>query len=467
MKKTAFLLLVLSLMTGQILRAQEETIKTGYNFGPLPAVSFDADKGFQYGALLQLYNFGDGSSYPNYKSKWYFEASWFTKGSKQFQIMYDKFDIFPGVRLCASAKYLLDSAFDFYGMNGYSAYYDATGDTFRQNWYMQTAGSTIQFDQTPFHPFYRVKRNMLMARADFIGEITKNLHWEAGYHFTKYDMGTIDYESINKGKDESEVYPSQYRTLVDYYTDWGIIPESEKNGGIYSCVRAGFTYDSRDKEGAPARGIWADAHVNLAPKWLGSSSASNRYSLTWRHYLPLVDNDVLTFAYRLNYEGNFGDSCPYYVLPWVSVVSSDNDVEGMGGGKTARGIMRARSIGLDTGLYTAELRWRFAQFQAFNQNIAFGLNFFSDGSMVFRGCNTDYNPINIEGQLSKKLYDVFVTGEKDVPHITFGSGFRFIMNQNFIIAVDYGTPLTHYMKKSAHYNQDGSGALYIGLGYLF
>ena len=34
-----------------------EIIKTGYNYGPLPAVAFDADKGFQLGALLNIYEF--------------------------------------------------------------------------------------------------------------------------------------------------------------------------------------------------------------------------------------------------------------------------------------------------------------------------------------------------------------------------------------------------------------------------
>ena len=45
--------------------AKSEIVKTGYNFGPLPAVAFDADKGFQLGALLNIYDFGDGSTYPN------------------------------------------------------------------------------------------------------------------------------------------------------------------------------------------------------------------------------------------------------------------------------------------------------------------------------------------------------------------------------------------------------------------
>ena len=57
---------------------KKEIVKTGYNFGPLPAVAFDADKGFQLGALLNIYHFGDGSTYPNTRQQWYIEASFFT-----------------------------------------------------------------------------------------------------------------------------------------------------------------------------------------------------------------------------------------------------------------------------------------------------------------------------------------------------------------------------------------------------
>ena len=32
---------------------KKEIVKTGYNFGPLPAVAFDADKGFQLGESVQ------------------------------------------------------------------------------------------------------------------------------------------------------------------------------------------------------------------------------------------------------------------------------------------------------------------------------------------------------------------------------------------------------------------------------
>ena len=33
----------------------QQKVKTGFGFGALPAVSYDSDLGFQYGALVNLY----------------------------------------------------------------------------------------------------------------------------------------------------------------------------------------------------------------------------------------------------------------------------------------------------------------------------------------------------------------------------------------------------------------------------
>ena len=83
-----------------------EIIKTGLNFGPLPVVAFDADRGFQYGALLNIYNFGDGSTYPNPKSWWYIEASAYTGGTWNLYLNYDNREIFNNTRLSICTNYL-------------------------------------------------------------------------------------------------------------------------------------------------------------------------------------------------------------------------------------------------------------------------------------------------------------------------------------------------------------------------
>ena len=439
--------------------AAQDIVKTGLNFGPLPVVAFDADKGLQYGALLNIYNFGDGSNYPNYNSKIYAEASFFTKGSKLFNLSYDAKELIPGIRWSTALTLSLDKAMDFYGFNGYETYYE-----------YQSIADGKAGNSYIFSPFYKVARKQLLAKTDFIGDITEHLKWEAGYHASWFKEGAIDRDSINKGKEDSEKYPDAMPTLYELYRQYGVISDSEADGGFSSGIRLGLVYDSRDKEGAPTRGIWAEGHIHAAPKWLGTKNPFYRYSLTFRQYLPIIKNDALTFAYRLNYEGTIGNNAPYYVLPYITVMGEQYDRDGMGGYRTVRGMLRNRVVGLDMFTYTAELRWRFLSFNAFNQNIALGLSAFSDGSQVTRGRNLSsmHIPAWVLNSSSGAPYSHINEGqEKDSMHVTMGAGFRFIMNENFIVAFEYGTPLSHFQKNSPVYNQDGNGAMYINIGYLF
>ena len=438
--------LIISLMVSLacLTVAAQDIVKTGLNFGPLPVVAFDADKGLQYGALLNIYNFGDGTNYPNYNSKLYAEVSFFTKGSSLFNLSYDDKELIPGIRWSSAVSLAMDKAMDFYGFNGYQSYYD-----------YEAVAAGKAGESFIFTPFYKVARKQLLAKTDFIGDITDNFKWEVGYHASWFKEGAIDRESINKGKEDSEKYPDSMPTLFQLYRDAGIINDAEADGGFSSGIRLGLVYDSRDKEGAPTRGIWAEGHIHAAPKWLGTKNPFYRYSLTFRQYLPLVKNDVLTFAYRLNYEGTFGKNAPYYVLPYITVMGENYDRDGMGGYRNVRGMLRDRVVGLDMFTYTAELRWRFLQFRAFNQNIALGLSAFSDGSTVTRGRDLSNLTMSAKGT------------DKDSMHVTMGAGFRFIMNENFIVAFEYGTPLSHFKKNSPVYNQDGNGAMYINIGYLF
>ena len=86
---------------------KNEIIKKGFNFGPLPVIAFDADKGLQFGALLNVFDFGDGSDYPNTRQSLYLEASFFTKGSQLFVVSYDNKFLIPSVRWSTTAVLLL------------------------------------------------------------------------------------------------------------------------------------------------------------------------------------------------------------------------------------------------------------------------------------------------------------------------------------------------------------------------
>jgi len=469
-----------------------EIIKTGINLGPLPVVAFDADRGFQFGALMNIYNFGNGKNYPNPNSQWYIEASAYTKesaiNSYKFIVNYDNKTLIPGVRMSICTGYYKDAALDFYGFNGYQSIYD-----------MEMLKPTFNFEGSPDKDsedynklyrkfedkgkmpkgFYRFGRDLIKAKIDFTGEILKNFYWEAGYNFQWVKAGSFKPEgyAVLDRSTSPDLYVPGGTTLFDLYKAWGIIPEDEADGGLTSSIRLGLMYDSRNVENNPTKGIWAEAHVIAAPEWLGTTHEHYRYCATFRHYVPIVKEGKLTFAYRLGYQGTFGKNAPWYTLPFYTNMGIKADNDGFGGYRTVRGLMLNRVQGLDVGFFNAEFRWKFIDFKLWKQNIAFALSAFCDGAHVFRGYDMTFtdeakaallsidpavNPAGnpVKGLAMANVYDKFVDINRkcDGFHGAAGAGLRFVMNQNFIVAFEYARCFN---------KQDGNGAFYINTGFLF
>lgn len=453
-----------------------EIIKTGLNFGPLPVVAYDADKGFQFGALLNIYNFGNGEKYPNYDSYWYFEASAYTGGSIRFDVKYDKLDIFPGVRLSANVGYYKD-ILDFYGFNGYQANYEPdhanlfyyTNPETKQGQKLQAKWDKLPENVKPYQKgFYRHDRQMVRAKFDFTGEIVKNFYWEAGYSFGWIDIDdflpTKKYSiSYGNSADDNAFDKDNSLSLFGLYKDWGIIkPLNAKKGAFDSNVRVGLMYDSRNVENNPTRGIWAEAHTILAPKWLGTTDPYYKVSATMRQYVPLGTEKVV-FAYRLGYEGFLGKNTPWYMMPFYTNMGPKSDNDGYGGYRTVRGLMLNRVQAPHVGFYNIEVRYRFIDFKLWKQNIAFAISGFTDGISVFKGydlTNKNEAQLAVEAPFKNDLYTKFIDTNKSLSaiHGSAGAGLRFIMNENFIVAFEYA----HCFKK-----QDGKGAFYMNIGFLF
>ena len=429
-----------------------EIIKTGINLGPLPVVAFDADRGFQYGALLNIYNFGDGSTYPNPKSWWYIEASAYTGGTWNLYLNYDNKEIFNKTRLSVCTNYSNESALDFYGFNGYQSIYTyALDDFFKNNPDEFTFDNTDKgnkaakkFNEKGKAPngFYRYSRQTFRAKADLTGEIAKNFYWEAGYTFYW----------LNHKEFTPKGYTVTDGSLYQLYKDWGILNDNGSDQFV-SAIKAGLMYDSRNIQNNPTRGIWAEVHAIVAPKWLGSSMDSYKLSATFRQYVPL-GTDRVVFAYRLAYQGFLGNNTPWYLMPFYSNMGYTRDYDAIGGYRTVRGLMLDRVQGLHTGFYNIEFRYRFIDFQLWKQNIAFAVSAFTDGAHVFKGYDLT-NRTGVKQDLYKKYID---TSRKDGLHASAGAGLRFIMNQNFIVAFEYARCFN---------KQDGKGAFYINTGFLF
>jgi hypothetical protein len=86
-KKTipaSFLLMLLFTYFGWT-QEQNIPIKTGFSLGAIPAFAFDSDLGLKYGAVLNLFDYGNGDRFPDYKQHLFLRFTNTTRGSAQFQ----------------------------------------------------------------------------------------------------------------------------------------------------------------------------------------------------------------------------------------------------------------------------------------------------------------------------------------------------------------------------------------------
>ena len=419
----------------------KEKRKTGWTWAGLPVVAYDADQGFQLGALGQVFYYGDGSTYPEYKHTIYAECSWFTKGSAVYQLFYDSKYLIPGkIRVTADLDYLTERALDFYGFNGAEANYIAS---------LTQTGSDDYLSRV----FYKHERKMLRVMADFQGPILgQKLRWLAGINVIGISTGTVDIDRINKGKKEENKLPDT-ALLYDHYVNYGLIRPEEKNGGTTIYLKTGLVFDTRDNEAAPNSGLWSEIMLLSAPTFLGNNPyAFVKLAITQRQYIPLVKRRLIA-AYQLSYQGTLGGTTPYYIMPYIySSYSLTTKPDGLGGARTIRGILRNRIVGDGIAFGNVELRWKFFKSVVLKQNLYLGLTAFLDGGMVVQDHKIYINTIPENEQ------SFYFNESADRLHLATGLGLRIAINDNFIIAVDYGIAMD---------KQDGASGLYIGIGNIF
>ena len=155
--------------------AQEKKIKTGWSINPCPVIAYETDLGFQYGAMCDIYYYGDGKDFPDYEHKIFVEAAYSTKHSGLFHIFYDSEHLIKGLRLTASATYIPERMHNFYGFNGFaSPYYRG-----------------LDKNKEKGMAYYNLDYQMLRVFADLQGGFAKNFRWAAGVAFYRYFIGDV------------------------------------------------------------------------------------------------------------------------------------------------------------------------------------------------------------------------------------------------------------------------------------
>lgn len=447
--KKIFAALIISMLVLSV-SAQEKKVKTGWKFGgALPAISYDSDLGFQYGALAEFFNYGDGSTYPDYFDHTYTEISRYTKGSGIYRFMYESNHLIPGVHMTSDLSYLPDQANHFYGFNGYES-------VFNKDWMDDKLASP------PYRTrmFYRFERNQFRFKNDFQGKLSgDHLKWSAGFAFQNFENNSVDIDRINKGKDVKLPSVTDQPGLFERYQALGLISSNEADGGWVNTIKAGIVWDSRDNRPNPMKGLWSEIGIEVAPSFLGNEWGFSKLYITHRQYFTLIEND-LSIVYRLVYQSTLTGEAPFfYQSQVITSMLTGYTSEGLGGVSSLRGVLMNRVIGDAFFMGNIELRWKPVYFKFLRQDCYLGLNGFYDFGRVTKKIDL---PNNLETTFSntyptENFSDYFKPG-KEKFHMSAGASIMLAMNQNFVVAIDLG---------KAFNKQDGNIGFYVGLNYLF
>lgn len=448
--KRSFTILFVSLVFLTV-TAQEKAPKTGWRFGgALPAISFDSNLGFQYGALFELFNYGKPSIYPKYYDHTYTEVSHYTKGSGVWRFMFESNHLIPGVELISDLSYLPDLASHFYGFNGYES-------VFNKDWMNK---ETVSYKSAMF---YRYERDLFRFRNDFIGKLSgEHLKWSAGFAFQNFKVRSVNIDKLNKGRKSDDKLPAlnEEPGLFELYRDsLGIIPADQAGGGWVNVLKAGLVWDNRDNRPNPMKGIWTELGFEVSPKFLGNDWGFSRFYITHRQYFTLVKND-LSLVYRLCYQSTISGKVPFfYESQMLTYRLTGYSSEGLGGVATMRGILMNRIVGDGFALGNVELRWKPVHFNLFRQESYLGIDLFYDAGMI----TSKYKlPDNLRSAFESKMsgynFDDFFNPGGEKLHQCVGISIMPVWGQNFVVAVDIGKALN---------KQDGNIGVMIGLNYLF
>ena len=414
----------------------EEKTKTGYNIGGLPAVSYNSDEGFQYGAILNLFNYGDGSRFPAYDFSTYLEVSRFTKGSSLYRLYFDSDQLLKGIRTFIDISYVQEDMLDFYGFNGYQSNYWSDVETTNRT-------------------YYKMSQKQVRLMADFKGRLfVDNLNWLASYNFFHYSPDEVNFAKLNKGVDPADPKYLHGSSLYGKYLELGIISPEEAEGGAVNAFKVGLLYDTRNVLINPSKGICSEVLIEMAPGFLNKMPYT-RYSLVHRQYHSIIKGK-LNLAVRLGMQGKIGENdVPFFRRSQlVSPFTTRSNVSGLGGANSLRGILKNRIVGDGFAYGNFELRWRAVDFRFLNQNCYLGFNGFADTGII-----TDEVDWNFIDYTSFEPIDNFSTDEKQTFHTSLGGGLKIGMNENFVISLDMGKALD---KRDA-----SKMGVYININYLY
>ena len=455
---------------------QKQVTKQGWNFAPFPSIGYNSDTGFQIGALCEIFDYGDGSTYPAYKHKFNVDLSWSTGKQIKLHFFYDSKYLIPNVRLTCAATYMLSTMYPFMGFNGNAAPY-----------YEYLASGKKQENRVAL---YNIRRDMLRVMADFQGDIVTNkFRWAAGISYWWYDIGDINLtKKYDVAASQNEWLNSQNvssGSLWQLYKRAGIIRANEAEGGHHIELKAGLVFDNREHEADPTRGIWAEAYAYGSPDILNGRGKDGysylKLAAHFRHYVPLWQ-DKIVLAYHLAYQGLVAGKAPYYTLQNINTLYLRQIVsDGLGSINTVRGIPYNSVVGNGYAWANIEMRFKIVSFRFIKQNFYLAANpFFDLGACVqpfrldeMKQVRATKSSLDGTDKFTDNELNLIYVGEEEKLHMSAGVGLKLAMNRNFILSAEVAVPLNSKVYTNTNLGTElqmrniYKPGVNIGLNYIF
>ncbi len=342
----------------------------------LPILKVDSDDGLTYGALVELYQYGDGTRLP-YRWTLQPRVEFSTEGRRDVTLFIDAPHVLPeGWRVNGFLGIERLVVTPYFGLGNDTPYEESR-----------------EASNGPNPNFYRFGSLRRSAIFNLQRRVAGSPLWGlfgAGLVSTRVDPFPED--------EGTTLYATQVSPEVDtYWTNY---------------VRAGLIWDTRDRETAPRDGSWSEVVVHRVTESLGADVEFTRWSVIDRRYYSL--SDELVFAHRYLLQGVSGDVPPEQLQ---RVQTSFKQGEGLGGSKTVRGLPRNRYAGKGMLVWNAELRLHVFDFRLVGRAFHVALSAFVDHGRVWAG-----------GVRMQELFSDL--------HRGYGGGFHLGMGEDFVVSLD-------------------------------
>jgi outer membrane protein assembly factor BamA len=379
--RLAVRLAALAIVVAAPLGAQDTASKGDWEWFALPALNFNSDEGFGYGALLDLYNYRGGRK--PYRLMIRPLLAFSTKGKRDFTVVIDapgvlpdgwRFDVFLGREQHLATPY--------YGIGNNTTKVETLTDPPDDYYY--------RYGRTQLRAAVNVQRRMSGPARFLVGAGFADVETDA----TPFDSGT---------------------TLLqqERIAQQGVANPTDRTGRI-AMLRGGIVLDTRDREVGPTKGSWVDLLVQRAQHSGNSQDgAYTRGTISARNYTSLTSRIV--FAQRVVVQHTDGD-IPFFDLATIQNSSPTVQMEGLGGSSSMRGVEKNRYTARGIAFANLELRYRFKELRLLGKPAYLVGSAFADAGRVWRG-------------------DLF-QGDPGTTHLSGGGGLRLGLGPSFLVAFD-------------------------------